>query len=446
MSFAMNNNAEFEKLGTHNGEMRKGLILAGAFFIGLLGWAAITPLDSGAIAQGVVAVSGNRQSVQHRDGGIVTALNVTEGQMVQKGDLLITISASELVASERGMTSEYVNLLALRERLRAERDGQGAVRSPKEFAGFPAEDQILANEAINEQRLVFAARVNAATSERDVINQRIKQYNAQISGYSREAEASLEQKRIIQDELAGLRELQERGFVSKNRIREMERGASALEGNYGSQTADIARSSEAIGEARMQMISLRQKTLEGAATQFSEVQMRLDDLSPKLLAAREQLKRAMIRATASGRIVGLKVHTVGGVVNAGELLMEIVPQDRALVIEAKASPNDADDLKVGMDTQVRFSALQERTIPVLHGKISKVSADSFEEERTGMQYFKIEIMVPTSELDKIRKVRGDAGLKAGLPAEIVIPMRKRTALGYLTEPLTQMLWLAGREN
>ncbi len=126
--------------------------------------------------------------------------------------------------------------------------------------------------------------------------------------------------------------------------------------------------------------------------------------------------------------------------------MEIVPLNRALVIDAKASPNDADDLKVGMETQVRFSALHERTIPVLHGKISKVSADSFEDERSGMRHFMIEVMVPPSELSKIRQARGDIGLRVGLPAEVVVPMRKRTALSYLTEPLTQMLWLAGREH
>jgi HlyD family type I secretion membrane fusion protein len=446
MSFAPKPTDAFEELSSPKGETRKGLMIAAAFFIGLLGWAAMTPLDAGAVAQGVVAVSGSRQSVQHRDGGIVTALNVTEGQLVRQGDLLITISASELVAAERGMAGELVNLLALRERLRAERDGAGQVRTPADFAALATEDRELAAEAIHGQRLLHAARRNSVGAEQDVIGQRIEQYNAQIGGFEHQIRANLEQQRLIKDELTGLRDLQGRGFVAMNRIREMERGAAALDGGYGSFTSEIARSSEAIGEARMQMVSLNRKMLEDAATQLRDVQVRLDDLQPKLLATREQLKRAMIRATATGRVVGLKVHTVGGVVSAGDMLMEIVPLNRALVIEAKASPNDADDLKVGMDTQVRFSALHERTIPVLHGKISKVSADSFEDERTGIRHFTIEVTVPPTELDKIRQARGDTGLKAGLPAEVVVPLRKRTALGYLTEPLTQMLWLAGREH
>ncbi len=436
----------FQELGTAKVEVRKGLMIAGVFFIGFLGWAAMTPLDAGAIAQGVVAVSGNRQSVQHRDGGIVTALNVTEGKMVQKGDLLLTISASELVAAERGMAGEIVNLLALRERLRAERDGSGSVRTPAEFAAIAPEDADLAKEAIHGQRMLHTARLNAVSGERDVIGQRIQQFNAQIGGYQHQIKANLEQQRLIKDELSGLRELEGRGFVSKNRIREMERNAAALDGGYGSYTAEIARSSEAIGEARLQMVSQGRKTLEEAAAQLRDVQVRLDDLQPKLLATREQLGRAKIRATATGRVVGLKVHTVGGVVSAGETMMEIVPQNRALVVEAKASPNDADDLKVGMATQVRFSGLQEKTIPVLHGNISKVSADSFEDERTGMRHFMIEVMVPEAELGKIRQARGNKGLQAGVPAEVVVPLRKRTAFTYLTEPLTQMLWLAGREN
>jgi HlyD family type I secretion membrane fusion protein len=446
MSFAPRPDDAFAELSSPKSEIRKGLIVAGAFFIGFLGWAALTPLDAGAIAQGVVAVSGSRQTVQHRDGGIVTALNVVEGQLVKQGDLLITISASELVANERGMTGEVVNLLAVRERLRAERDGRSSVRTPVEFASLAREDSALASEAIRGQRLLFAARRNAMSTERAVIGQQIEQYRAQIGGYKHQIGANQKQQRLIRDEVEGLRELEARGFVSKNRIRAMERGAAELDGSYGAYTSDIARSAEAIGEARMQMVSLDRKLLEEAATQMRDVQVRLDDLQPKLLSIREQLKRAMIRATATGRVVGLKVHTVGGVVAAGETLMEIVPLNRALVIEAKASPNDADDLKPDMVTQVRFSALHERNIPILNGKISKVSADSFEDERTGMRHFMIEVVVPPAELEKIRQARGDTGIKAGLPAEVLVPMRKRTALGYLTEPLTQMLWLAGREH
>ena len=177
-----------------------------------------------------------------------------------------------------------------------------------------------------------------------------------------------------------------------------------------------------------------------------EVQIRIDEITPKLSAVREQLARSIVRAPASGRVVGLKVFTVGGVVSAGDVLMEIVPQDRALVIEGKVSPTDADDLSPGMTTQVRFSALQERNLPILKGQLTKISADSFEDQRSGTQYFKIEAVVPPGELAKLDLIRRGGALKAGLPAQVLIPLRKRTALDYLIEPLTQSLWKAGREH
>lgn len=427
-------------------ELRLGGAIVALFFVGLLGWAAMTPLDAGAYAQGVIAVSGSRQAVQHRDGGIVTALHIVEGQTVTKGQALLKISASELVATERGMTGEVIALLAQRARLTAEQNGLRGVAEPVEFAGFAPEDRALAAEALRGQRLLFEARHNSLQTQRGVLGQRMRQHSEQINGYAYQMRSNKEQQRLIGEELDGLRTLLPKGYVSINRVRGMERTAAELDGSYGSYRADIARSSEAIGEARMQVVALDKQMMEEVATQMREGQIRLDELQPKLVAVREQLARSTVRAPTSGRVVGLKIFTVGGVVGAGDMLMEIVPQDRALVIEGKASPTDADDLRPGMETQVRFTALQERNLPILMGRISKISADSFEDERTGMRFFKIEAIVPPAELAKLRRVRQDGGLRAGLPVDVMIPLRKRTALSYLIEPLTQTLWMAGREN
>ncbi|ALH79663.1 HlyD family type I secretion periplasmic adaptor subunit [Sphingopyxis macrogoltabida] len=427
-------------------ELRLGAAIVAVFFIGLLGWAAATPLDAAASAQGFVAVSGNRQAVQHRDGGIVTALHVVEGQLVAKGEPLLKISASELIATERGMTGEVVALLAQRARLVAEQNGLSRVAEPAEFASFAPADRVLAAEALRGQRRLFEARRGSLQTERGVLGQRMRQHAEQINGYAHQMRSNKEQQRLIGEELDGMRTLLPKGFVSINRVRAMERDAAALDGSYGAYRADIARSSEAIGEARMQVVALDRQMMEEVATQMRDGQIRLDELQPKLVALREQLARSTVRAPASGRVVGLKIFTVGGVVTPGETLMEIVPQDRMLVIEGKALPTDADDLAPGMTTQIRFTALQERNLPILVGKISKVSADSFEDERTGMRFFNIQLLVPPSELAKLRQVRRDGGLRAGLPVDIMIPLRKRTALAYLVEPLGQTLWMAGREN
>ncbi|RYZ15251.1 MAG: HlyD family type I secretion periplasmic adaptor subunit [Alphaproteobacteria bacterium] len=426
-------------------ELRKGGVIAGLFFVGLLGSAALIPLDAGAMADGVIAVSGNRQAVQHRDGGIVTRLNVSEGQMVAQGDLLLQISASELIAAERGMTGEAVALQALRARLLAERANLLSVAVPAAFENLAAEDKMLADEAMLGQTMMFEARINSIATERSVLQQRIKQHSEQIAGAEHQIASTHVQQRLMAEELDGLRTLVPNGYVAINRIREMERRAAEMEGKEGSHRSEIARLGEAVGEARLQILSLERQRSEEVAAELRDVQVRLDEILPKLTSVREQIARATVRAPTSGQVVGLQVFTEGGVVAAGATLMEIVPRDRSLVIAAKASPTDADDLAIGMHTQIRFPALQEKSIPIIGGLISKVSADSFEDERTGKHYFEIEVMVPPDQLAKLQAYRADGGIRAGLPAEVMVPMRKRTALAYLIEPITQTVWRAGRE-
>ncbi len=438
--------AEKAEKSSASPEVRKGLLAAGLFFGGLLGWAALTPLDAGAVAQGVVAVSGNRQAVQHRDGGIVSGLNVSEGQYVREGDVLLQISEGQVLAAERGMAGEYVTLLAQRARLEAELNGQRTFSVPAEFAKLPQRDQPLAKLALRGQRQLFDARMNAMSGERSVLNQRVLQQGAQISAYNHQIGSNRKQQSLIREELTGMREMAEKGYVPQNRIRAMERNEAELDGNFGALGAEVSKSQEAIGETRMQMAAISRQRIEAVATEMRDVQLRLGELEPKLIATRDQLARAEVRAPASGRIVGLRQHTVGGVVAPGETIMEIVPDNKALVIDAKASPSDADDLKIGMETQIRFSSIQERNLPILHGQVTKVSADSFEDERTGMKFFKIELSVAPAELAKIKAVRGEVAVKAGLPVDVVVPLRKRSALSYLLEPLTQLFWLTGREQ
>ncbi|EJL21090.1 type I secretion membrane fusion protein, HlyD family [Caulobacter sp. AP07] len=427
--------------------IRIGGAVAGVFFIGFVGWAALAPLDAGAYAHGVIAVAGNRQAVQNREGGVVTGIRVTEGQSVVKGQVLLELSASELRASERGMTGEMLTLLAQRARLVAERDRLDGFSAPPEFANLAPEDQPLAADALRLQRLQFQARRNALNTQRGVLNQRVLQLGQQTSGAERQLDANRQQQRLIEEELAGVQELAAKGYAPKTRVLALQRSAASLTGEDGAYRAQIARSNEAVGETRLQTLSLERERMEEVAGQLRDVQVRLDDLQPKVLAAREQLARATVRAPEGGKVVGLNVFTVGGVVSPGQTLMEIVPQDRRLVIQAKVSPNDADDLHPGQKTQIRFTSLHERDLPLLEGTLTELSADSFTDEKTGAQFFRAEVSAPPSELDKIRQVRGaQSGLQAGLPVEVLIPLRKRSALAYLLEPLTQTFWRTGREH
>ena len=428
-------------------EMWMGGAIAAAFFIGFLGWAALAPLDAGAYAHGVIAVAGNRQAVQHQGGGTVTAIHVVEGQHVEKGQLLVEIGANEITAVERGLTSEVLQLQAQRARLVAERDHAAYIVTPVEFNGLPEADKLLADDALRLQQQQFVARKNALGGQQGVLGQREKQLNEQINGYNRQLASNREQQRLIDEELTGLKDLAAKGYAPMNRVREVERSAANLRGDDGALQAQIARGGEQIGETRMQSMSLQRQMDQDVADQLRDTQVKLDEVVPKLKAARQQLDDAFVRAPATGKVVGLTVFTEGGVVSAGQVLMEVVPDNKALVIQATVSPNDADDLQIGQDVQVRFSSLHERDLPILHAKITKISADSFADEKSGQRFFRAEVSVPPEDLAEIAKVRGaDRGLKPGLPAEIVIPLRKRTALGYLLDPLSQTFWKSFLEH
>jgi HlyD family type I secretion membrane fusion protein len=424
---------------------RRELVIGGTiivlFFVIFLGWAALAPLDAGAYAQGQVAISGNRQAVQHREGGVVSALLVAEGDTVRSGQVLLQLSSGELKATERGVASQVYALIAQRARLIAERDRLGSIPTPREFANLPADDLMLARESLRIQQLQFGARRTGRSTETGVLGQRVAQLNEQIAGYEGQIVANIEQQRLIQDELAGMRSLAEKGFAPLTRVRALERTAAQLDGELGSLRAQIAQAREAVGETRLQVSGVSTKMNEDVADQLRLIDVQLNELRPRMVELRAQIARNEVRAPASGEVVGLTIFTQGGVIQAGQTLMEIVPRDASQVIVAQIAPNDVDNLKVGQDTEVKFPGLRERNPPIIHGRVTRISADSFTVQETGASYFRAEIVVSASELAKLG--RGAETLRPGAPVEVVVLLRKRTALGYLLEPLTNQLWRSG---
>jgi HlyD family secretion protein len=427
-------------------DIRFGAAIASFFFVGLLGLAALAPLDAAVHAPGVIAVSGNRQSVQHRDGGVVTAIHVREGQKVRGGSVLIEMAAPDLRASERALTSDYLTLLAQRARLMAERGGRGGFAPPAEFAGLSSEDRALAEQAMELQRAQMQARLGSLSAQESVLGQRSAQLTQQQSGYAQQVASLREQQRLLSDELTGMREIEKKGFASLNRIRALERALADLKGREAAMAAEIARAGEGKGETQMQSVSIRKSAQEQIAAELRDTQARLSEVLPKLISVREQLHRAQVRAPVSGQVVGLSVFTVGGVVAPGQMLMEIVPEDRMLILQAQVEPADADDVYQGQEAQVRFASVNDRTLPLLGGRVRTISADSFTDEKSGRSFFRAEIEVEPSELRKVRSVLGQGRLRPGLPVEAVLAVRKRTALQYLLEPLTSNFWRSLREQ
>lgn len=438
--------AASEDVENPRGDVRVGAAIAFLFFVVLLGWAAFAPLDAGVYAQGAVAVSGNRQSVQHRDGGVVTAIHVREGEAVKAGQLLVEMAAPDLRAAERALTSDYLHLLAQRARLLAERTGSGNFSPPAEFADIPASDRALAVQAMQLQRAQLQAKRGAMSAEQSVLGQRSRQLGEQRTGYFEQRGSLREQQRILQDEITGMKELEKKGFASTNRIRALERAQEELRGREASMAAEMARAGEGMGETRMQSLSLSRGNLKDVAAELRDTQGKLSEVLPKLIAAREQLQRSMVRAPASGLVVGLSIFTVGGVVAPGQTLMDIVPQDRTLVIQAQVDPRGADDVFQGQEAQVRFSSVEDRTLPLLEGTVRTISADSFTDETSGRTFFRAEIEVGPAQLKKVRGVLGRGQLRPGLPVEVVLAIRKRTALQYMLEPLTAQFWRSFREQ
>lgn len=427
-------------------EIRLGTAIAIAFFVLFLGWAAFFPLDAGVHAIGTIAVAGNRQTVQHKDGGIVTAIHVREGQHVTAGEVLIELAAPDLKAAERALTSDYLTQLAQRARLLAERSGQRDFAPPPEFATLSPEDRQIADGVMQLQRAEMRARSGSISAQQSVLGQRAGQLVEQQSGYTQQRASLIEQQRLIGEELDGLKKIAEKGFASMNRVRELERQEAELKGQQASMEAEYARAGEGIGETKMQSLSVTKDRLEQIESDLKDTQGKLSETLPKLVATREQLEHSQVRAPATGQVVGLQVFTIGGVVAPGQKLMDIVPDGRELIVQAQLAPTDADYAFPGQKVQIRFLSVHSRALPLFTGTVRTVSADSFTDEKTGKSYFRSEIVVPQTELNRVKSTLGQGELRPGLPVEAVLTVRKRTALQYLMEPLTGALWRSGHEQ
>jgi HlyD family type I secretion membrane fusion protein len=427
--------------------IRIGIGVALAFFVGFLGWAALVRLDSGVTAQGYVVVAGNRKAVQHREGGIVGNLYVHEGDVVKAGQVLLKLADDELRSRERAASSQVIALKAYKARLAAEIEDKRSISFPTEFAGMTGADLEDARINMRVQQREFDLRGLALATEKKVLRERMTELRHQASGSRAQVSASERQGELIGDELVGLRDLERQGYVAMSKVREAERAEAQYRGSRGEYEGGVAKSLASIGETQVQMIGLDRNHAADAAQQFREADLKLAELEPQLIALRTQLARTIVRAPVAGQVVGLKVFTNGGVIGAGETLMEIVPTRESLVVLAKVDPSDIDDLTIGQQTEIKIPAFHNRGLPILNGQVSKVSADRLVDEKTGKAYFDVEVVVPPAELKILRDVRGSkTDLIAGLPVDIVIKQRKRSALDYMFEPIGQALWRSFREE
>ena len=428
-------------------ELRLGMIAAGLFFVGFLGWAAFAPLDAAANAGGQLMVSGHRQTVQHRDGGVVEAIRVREGQKVRQGQVLVELAGAEVRAEERALASQMINLEAEKARLEAEQNGSSVIQWPAYFGDVNHRDRAVILNAMQTQLRNFQAGRQLLSTQTQVLGQQVQQSQESAAGYRSQMQSSAEQKRLIDEELEALRPVAEKGFVSTSRIRAMERAKAEIEGRRSGFAANAAEARAAAGANRLRGLEAGNAYRERASSDLRQVQASLSELLPKYRAAHERAERLLIRAPATGTVMGLSIHTVGGVISPGTPILDVVPERADLVVSARFSIEDADDLTVGQEAQIHFPGIRDADLPILTGRLERLSADSFTDEKTGQSFYTAELRVAPSEMEAVRESRAaNVELRPGMPVEVMVPLRKRTALQYAFEPFIDTMWRAFREH
>ncbi len=417
----------------------RGFLIILITFGGFGAWAMTAELSQAVIASGTLTVSGKSKEVQHLEGGIIREILVKDGDQVSTGDPLVRLDGTRQKASHSITQGRYDAARAAAARLMAERDERETIVFPNDLLVRRTDPDTA--QTLKTQEQTFEVRKRAQEGKVSLIRERIGQLEAEIKGLEAQAASRARQLTLLKDELAGLKELFEKGFAPATRIRSLEREMARLEGDRASDLAAIAKSRQAISEAELQITQEQTAFREQVVNELREQERQIFDLTNELGATTDTLRRTVVAAPTSGTVVGMSVHTVGAVIDPGQVLMEIVPEDDLLVIEARIRPQDIDSVTVGLDADVQLAALSQRDVGKLSGAVSYVSADSMADSRTGQPYF-----IAHVEIDQETVEIGDIKLQPGMPADIFINTGARTPFAYLTSPLTDSLSRAWREQ
>ncbi len=420
--------------------MTAGLVVVTVFVGGFGTWAAVAPLESAAIAPGIVGVSTERRTVQHMEGGIVEEILVVDGDQVAAGQTLIVLDDTSARARLALLEGRHRSAAALNARLEAERDGRPAIRWPEWLAGAALDDAAAA-EVMATQERIFRARAVSLANQRAIHQRRIEQLREESAGLQAELQAQDRRRALLAEELEAVRELVERGLEPKPRLLAMERAETEIVGDRVRNQARIASIEQTIDETRLVMDELGNVRLAEVVAELREVETRLSDLREQLAAARDVAERTRVTAPVAGTVMDLRVFTEGGVVAAGERLMDVVPANDRLIIEARVAPNDIETISLGLEAQVRLTAYSQLGAPRLGGRVVRVSADRLADPRTGASWYEARVA-----LDPDQPGLSSLALVPGMPAEVMIVTGARTPIDYLLKPIVDSLGRALREE
>ncbi len=417
--------------------IRLASLVVAVLLFGFGGWAALAELQGAVVAPGTFVVERNVKKVQHSYGGIVSQINVKNGDRVESGQVLLKLDATQSGAELGVIKSQLVELISRSARLAAERDNLPNIVWPPRFVQtYPN-----AQETADGEIRLFEENRSAKEGQKAQLGLKIEQVKEEITGQSAQRDAKSAELNIIQKELIDVREMFAKKLTTATRLNSLEREATRLAGDYGGLIAQIARAKGQINEINVQILSVDENMRANAQKELRSIDAKVSELLERQVAANDKLSRIEIRAPRAGLIHELNVHTVGGVVSPAEVLMLVVPEDDGLQIQARIQPANVDQVVIGRTARLRLSAFSQKKTPEVDGRVLHVAADVTLDPKTGQSYYAVMVELD----DKARRVIGDLKLVAGMPVEVFMSTGDRTALSYLTKPFTDQMNRAFRE-
>jgi HlyD family secretion protein len=417
-----------------------GLALMLVLVVGFGGWASTAQISGALIAPGSVVVDSNVKKVQHPTGGVVGEVRVRDGDVVKAGDIVVRLDETVVKANLAIVVKTLNGLLARAARLEAEQRGLDTIRFPAMLTDR-ADDPEVRDVMASETKL-FEVRVFGRAGQKSQLRERVSQLNEEITGLTAQEQAKEKEIALVEKELIGVRQLYEQRLIQISRLTQLERDMARLTGERGQYIAARAQAKGKITETELQIIQVDKDVVSEVSKDLRETTDKIGEFVERKVTAEDQLRRIDIRAPQDGVVLQSTVHTVGGVITAGDAIMMVVPRADDLSVEAKVNPQDIDKLQIGQKTLLRLSAFNQRTTPELNGVVTRVSADVSTDQRTGQSYYTIRVSLPPSEVARL----GEVKIIPGMPVEAFVQTGDRTMFSYLMKPFSDQLMRSFRER
>jgi membrane fusion protein, type I secretion system len=416
-----------------------GCVIVLVTFVGFGGWATTVHIASAAIGQGTIGVSLRRQTVQHLEGGIIADLRVVEGSYVKAGDLLIRLDDTKLRASYDLYRNQYLIGLGEKARLEAQRDDLPEITFPRALLAEGDKDK---DPVVRSQTNIFTQLKEYMRGQELIKREQEAQFLSEIDALQAQKAAEVQKLALVKEELVGVEELYNKGLEKKPRLLSLQRASAEIEGNIGQYAGRIAKARQSISELRAQLIDVKNKTMNDVVTQLRDTDGKLGDVTQRLRSAEDSLNRVEIRAPLAGYVVNLLYVTMGGVIEPGKPILELVPSDDLLLIETRFEPKDIDALRPGLPAEVTLLTFNRREFPTISGKLIMVSADALTDKANATPYYSGRVILDREVLERLPDVR----LVPGMPVQVMVKVGERTPLSYLLDPLQRSMHRALRER